>query len=84
MASFLEHARRPAWGVKDPRLLLTFDLWRPYFEALPQTTYVFIHRPFAASVRSLPFRDGFWTIRSHTWPHSTPGWARKATTMWNW
>lgn len=49
---------KPVWGVKDPRFLLTFELWRPYFEAIADITYVFVHRPFASSVVSLANRDG--------------------------
>lgn len=55
--SFLQKNRKPIWGLKDPRTLLTFEFWKPYFEEVADITYVFVHRPFDASVRSLASRD---------------------------
>lgn len=58
MRKFIEEHKRPAWGLKDPRTLLTFDWWKPMLEEETESiTYVFVHRPFNASVRSLAKRD---------------------------
>lgn len=56
---FLRAARRPLWGLKDPRILLTYEVWRPYFGQHEAVTYVFVRRPFEASVSSLMRRNGF-------------------------
>jgi hypothetical protein len=55
--TFIEKNMKPIWGLKDPRTLLTFELWKPYLEEVADITYVFVHRPFEASVRSLANRD---------------------------
>ncbi|NWQ42672.1 sulfotransferase family protein [Bacillus sp. EB106-08-02-XG196] len=55
--TFIEKNQKPIWGLKDPRTLLTFELWKPYLEEAADITYVFVHRPFEASVRSLANRD---------------------------
>lgn len=55
--TFLSNHMKPVWGLKDPRTLLTFEFWKPYFEEVADTTYVFVHRPFDASVQSLAHRD---------------------------
>lgn len=55
--SFLAKHMKPIWGLKDPRALLTFEIWKPYLEEVADITYVFVHRPFQASVRSLAHRD---------------------------
>lgn len=55
--SFIEKNKKPIWGLKDPRTLLTFEIWKPYLEEEADINYVFVHRPFEASVRSLVNRD---------------------------
>lgn len=57
--SFLKQHVKPVWGLKDPRTLLTFEIWKPFFEEVADITYVFVHRPFEASVRSLAHRDRY-------------------------
>ena len=57
--NFLSKYARPVWGLKDPRFLLTFDLWKTHFSGMHNITFVFVHRPFISSVRSLAFRDNF-------------------------
>lgn len=57
MRDFLATNAKPIWGLKDPRLLLTFDIWEPYLQTIGNVTYIFIHRPFISSVKSLAFRD---------------------------
>ncbi|PWW31923.1 hypothetical protein DFO73_101181 [Cytobacillus oceanisediminis] len=54
---FLKKQVKPVWGLKDPRTLLTFEIWKPYLEEVSEITYVFVHRPLEASVRSLAHRD---------------------------
>lgn len=56
--SFLQKHMKSIWGLKDPRTLLTFEIWKPYLEEVADIHYVFVHRPFEASVRSLAHRDG--------------------------
>jgi hypothetical protein len=55
--TFIKENMKPVWGLKDPRTLLTFEFWKPYFDEVADITYVFVHRPFDASVRSLAHRD---------------------------
>jgi hypothetical protein len=55
--SFIRENMKPVWGLKDPRTLLTFEFWKPYFEEVAEINYVFVHRPFDASVQSLARRD---------------------------
>lgn len=55
--TFIEKNMKPIWGLKDPRTLLTLELLKPYLEEVAEITYVFVHRPFEASVRSLANRD---------------------------
>jgi hypothetical protein len=55
--TFIERNMKPIWGLKDPRTLLTFELLKPYLEEVANITYVFVHRPFESSVRSLANRD---------------------------
>lgn len=57
LLTFIKNNRQPIWGLKDPRALLTFEVWKPYLEEAADITYVFVHRPFDASVRSLANRD---------------------------
>ncbi|SDN52689.1 sulfotransferase family protein [Bacillus sp. OK048] len=55
--TFINKNKKPIWGLKDPRTLITFELWKPYLEEVADIHYVFVHRPFEASVRSLANRD---------------------------
>ncbi|MDR6999848.1 sulfotransferase family protein [Neobacillus niacini] len=55
--TFLKSNMKPIWGLKDPRTLLTIELWKPYLEQDNEITYVFVHRPFDASVNSMVHRD---------------------------
>lgn len=55
--SFLAAQSKPVWGLKDPVTVITFEIWRPYLEEIADITYVFVRRSFAASVRSLAYRD---------------------------
>ncbi|MBG9443570.1 glycosyl transferase group 1 [Cytobacillus firmus] len=57
MRAFLSENIKPVWGIKDPRTLFTFEVWKPLLEEVADITYVFIHRPFEASVRSMANRD---------------------------
>ncbi|MFF1858029.1 sulfotransferase family protein [Bacillus mycoides] len=45
------------WGLKDPRILLTFDVWKSYLEDTSDITYVFVWRPLEESIKSLSYRD---------------------------
>ncbi|MGM0882789.1 MAG: sulfotransferase family protein [Bacillota bacterium] len=56
--SFLSIQKKPVWGLKDPRTLITFEIWKPYLEEISSVTYIFIHRPFNASASSLARREG--------------------------
>lgn len=55
--AFIEKNDKPVWGLKDPRTLLTFEIWKPYLEEVADIVYVFVHRPFESSVHSLAYRD---------------------------
>jgi hypothetical protein len=55
--TFIKENMKLVWGLKDPRTLLTFEFWKPYFDEVADITYIFVHRPFDASVRSLAHRD---------------------------
>jgi hypothetical protein len=55
--AFLINHVKPVWGLKDPRALFTFEVWKPYLEEVADIYYVFVHRPFKASVSSLAKRD---------------------------
>ncbi|CAM4378643.1 sulfotransferase family protein [Bacillus sp. GX] len=48
---------KPIWGLKDPRTVLTFNIWKPYLETIADITYVFVWRPIEESVASLAYRD---------------------------
>ncbi len=52
----LQHAK-PAWGIKDPRMLLTFDLWKGPMERVADITYIIVHRPIKESIASLVRRN---------------------------
>ncbi|PGB03770.1 sulfotransferase family protein [Bacillus toyonensis] len=45
------------WGLKDPRILLTFDVWKSYLEETSNITYIFVWRPLDESIKSLAYRD---------------------------
>jgi hypothetical protein len=64
MEHFLSTHKEPVWGLKDPRLLLTFQLWESFLKVRKEVTYVFIHRPFVSSVKSLSFRDNLSLMQS--------------------
>ncbi|MGE7890737.1 sulfotransferase family protein [Bacillus cereus] len=55
--SFISKHVKPLWGLKDPRMILTFDIWRPYLNSLGDITYIFTWRPIRESVSSLINRD---------------------------
>ncbi|WP_459500655.1 sulfotransferase family protein [Bacillus sp. C1] len=57
ISSFLNKEMKPAWGLKDPRMILTFDLWKPHLDRIKDVTYIFTWRPLEESVRSLASRD---------------------------
>lgn len=50
---FLRTQIHSVWGLKDPRLLLTFHIWKLLFEEVPDVFYVFVHRYYFSSIRSL-------------------------------
>lgn len=54
---FIKINQRPVWGLKDPRFMLTFPLWKEPLEQFAKVTYIFVHRPFFESVYSLSHRD---------------------------
>ncbi|WP_223829991.1 sulfotransferase family protein, partial [Paenibacillus arenilitoris] len=56
--SFLSTQKKTLWGLKDPRTLITFEIWKPYLEEISSITYIFIHRPLNASASSLARRNG--------------------------
>lgn len=55
--TFLSKHKKPVWGLKDPRTLFTFEHLKPFLDEVSDITYVFVHRSFDASVRSLAHRD---------------------------
>lgn len=56
--SFLKKQVKPIWGLKDPRTLLTFEFLYPYFQEISaDITYIFVHRAYQSSVKSLAHRD---------------------------
>ncbi|MGM7702951.1 glycosyltransferase [Pseudalkalibacillus sp. Hm43] len=57
LANLLNTQKREFWGLKDPRTLLTFDIWKPLFEKVANITYIFVHRPFEESVKSISKRN---------------------------
>ncbi|OIJ10625.1 hypothetical protein BKP37_17850 [Anaerobacillus alkalilacustris] len=55
---FFKEQVKPVWGLKDPRLLITYEYLQPYFQEISSDiTYVFVHRPYQSSVKSLAHRD---------------------------
>ncbi|WP_242311830.1 sulfotransferase family protein [Bacillus cereus group sp. BfR-BA-01331] len=48
---------KPIWGLKDPRLILTLDIWKSYLETIADITYVFVSRPIEECAASLVDRD---------------------------
>ena len=57
--SFLSKHIKPLWGLKDPRMILTFDIWKPCLNQLEDITYIFTWRPIQESVASLVNRNKF-------------------------
>jgi len=55
--SFILEQEQVIWGLKDPRITLTFDIWRPHLEEFSDITYVFVWRPIEESIRSLSHRN---------------------------
>ncbi|MDA2267018.1 sulfotransferase family protein [Bacillus cereus] len=55
--SFINTQTKPVWGLKDPRICLTFDIWKTPLECLADVTYIFSWRPLQESVLSLIHRD---------------------------
>ncbi|AAT59871.1 MULTISPECIES: sulfotransferase family protein [Bacillus cereus group] len=55
--SFLSKHIKPLWGLKDPRMILTFDIWKPCLNQLEDITYIFTWRPIQESVSSLVNRN---------------------------
>ena len=49
--------KKTIWGLKDPRMLLTLDVWKSYLEKFSKVTYIFVNRPLEESVKSLSYRD---------------------------
>jgi hypothetical protein len=56
--SFLLTHVKSKWGIKDPRMMITFDFWKNHLEGVSDVTYVIVHRPFDESIKSLANRDG--------------------------
>jgi hypothetical protein len=54
--ALLSEEIQPIWGLKDPRALITFDIWKPYLEEIADITYIFVHRPLVESIVSLANR----------------------------
>jgi hypothetical protein len=61
---FLLNQIKPVWGIKDPRMLLTFSFWKPHLENVAEVTYVFVHRSFEDSVLSLAHRESISETRA--------------------
>lgn len=55
--SFLSKHIKPLWGLKDPRMILTFDIWKPFLNQLEDIIYIFTWRPIQESVSSLVNRN---------------------------
>ncbi|MBF7156036.1 sulfotransferase family protein [Bacillus albus] len=55
--SLFNKEMKSIWGLKDPRILLTFDVWKSYLEETSDITYVFVWRPLEESIKSLSYRD---------------------------
>ena len=63
--AFINKHMKPVWGLKDPRTLLTFEIWKPYLEEVADINYVFVHRPLEESVRSLAHRDRISLVKAN-------------------
>jgi hypothetical protein len=55
--NLLKKEKKSIWGLKDPRMLLTLDVWKSYLEEFSKVTYVFVNRPLDESIKSLSYRD---------------------------
>lgn len=66
VSNFLFHHVRPVWGIKDPRMIITFDFWKKHLERVSDVTYIFVHRPFEESVLSLAHRDHITREKAQT------------------
>ncbi|KAF0817849.1 MULTISPECIES: sulfotransferase family protein [unclassified Cytobacillus] len=56
--NFLSAHVKPIWGLKDPRTVITFEVWNPIFLNISDITYIFVHRDLNSSIRSMANRDG--------------------------
>ncbi|PGM86346.1 sulfotransferase family protein [Bacillus cereus] len=61
-SQFFNNEIKPIWGLKDPRIILTFDIWKPYLEAFSEVTYIFVWRSLEESIKSLSYRDNISLI----------------------
>jgi hypothetical protein len=57
--SFLLNQKKPIWGLKDPRTVLTFDIWKSHLEDIADVTYVFVWRSLEESAQSLAHRQKY-------------------------
>lgn len=57
--SFLLNQKKPIWGLKDPRTVLTFDIWKSHLEDIADVTYVFVWRSLEESAQSLARRHKY-------------------------
>ena len=57
MKQLLLSQKKPIWGLKDPRTILTFNIWKPLLEEISEVVYIFLHRDYSSSLRSLSARD---------------------------
>ncbi|MEH7325788.1 sulfotransferase family protein [Cytobacillus firmus] len=64
LRQFVHTHQSQYWGLKDPRALLTYNLWKPFLEESSTITYIFVYRPFEESVKSLVNRNGFSVEKS--------------------
>lgn len=49
--------KKSIWGLKDPRMLLTLDVWKSYLEEFSKITYIFVNRHLEEYVKSISYRD---------------------------
>ncbi|AJG79505.1 MULTISPECIES: sulfotransferase family protein [Bacillus cereus group] len=57
IVSFINKQTKPIWGLKDPRICLTFPIWKSLLECFLDVTYIFNWRPMQESILSLAHRD---------------------------
>jgi len=61
--NFLNGKKKPIWGIKDPRLSLTLNLFLPYLD-IENTYFIITHRNHSNIVNSLKRRDNFTVEKS--------------------